>query len=289
MEGKKTSLKDLENSEVVTEKNEYEENFFDIFNLFTDMKNPILDKNTRDNIFLKILNIKNETKSDENLSHSKVKKVNLNREDNEIIPNINKSEKLFENEHSTAWNSKDIPKKRKYFRVDDAKIHFKVAINKFALNKLNSMIKKSCLSNKLKKKFHVPNYTLFTSNVRELDNSEFLSYQLKDILTIGKEQNFWQGNNYYNIQRIFNNRKFPEETKKIKDFLNLTYEDIIRLFYESENFQKFKDDELTEFFDEGIKKEKNICLLKDYGLIKLFKMTNKKRKREIFSIHYRYN
>ena len=114
MEGKKTSLKDLENSEVVTEKNEYEENFFDILNLFTDMKNPILDKNTRDNIFLKILNIKNETKSDENL--------NLNREDNEIIPNINKIEKLFENEHSTAWNSKDIPKKRKYFRVDDANI-----------------------------------------------------------------------------------------------------------------------------------------------------------------------
>ena len=58
MEGKKTSLKDLENSEVVTEKNEYEGNFFDIFNLFTDMKNPILDKNTRDNIFLKILNKK---------------------------------------------------------------------------------------------------------------------------------------------------------------------------------------------------------------------------------------
>lgn len=283
MKEKKTNLKDFENSEVVTEKNENEENLFDILNLFTDMKNPILDENIRDNIFLKILNIANETKPEEYLSHLLVKKVNPNRQDR------NKFEKLFEYEHSTAWNSKDIPKKRKYFRVDDAKIHFKVAINKFALNKLNLMINKSCLSNKLKKKFHVPNYTLFTSNVRELDNSEFLSYQLKDILTIGKEQNFWQGNNYYNIQRIFNNRKFPEETKKIKDFLNLTYEDIIRLFYESENFQEFKDDELTEFFDEGIKKEKNISLLKDYGLIKLFKMTNKKRKRQIFRIHYRYN
>jgi hypothetical protein len=63
----------------------------------------------------------------------------------------------------------------------------------------------------------------------------------------------------------------------------MTYEDIIKLFYKSEKFEEFKKDELTQFFNEGIKKEKNISLLEDDGLVRLFKMTKKKRKRNLFS------
>ena len=63
----------------------------------------------------------------------------------------------------------------------------------------------------------------------------------------------------------------------------MKYEDVIKLFYKSERFKEFKENETTKFFEEGIKKEKNISLLEDEGLIKLFQMTKKKRKREIFS------
>ena len=77
--------------------------------------------------------------------------------------------------------------------------------------------------------------------------------------------------------------KFPEKTKKIKDFLFLKYEDIIKQFYKSEKFDEFKKNELTQFFNEGIIKEKKISLLEENGLVKLFEMTKKKRKRELFS------
>jgi hypothetical protein len=45
----------------------------------------------------------------------------------------------------------------------------------------------------------------------------------------------------------------------------------------------FKNNELTKFFNDGIEKEKNISLLEEDGLVKLFQMTKKKRKRELFS------
>ena len=62
----------------------------------------------------------------------------------------------------------------------------------------------------------------------------------------------------------------------------MKYEDIIKMFYNSEEFKDFRKQEKTIFFDNGIKQEKNISLLKDGGLLDLFRMTNKKRKREIF-------
>ncbi len=80
-------------------------------------------------------------------------------------------------------------------------------------------------------------------------------------------------------------KKHPEKKKEIIDFLSLKYEEIIKLFYKSKKFKKFKENEMTKFFADGIKKEKNISLLEDDGLIKLFKMTNKKRKRKIFFYH----
>ena len=81
---------------------------------------------------------------------------------------------------------------------------------------------------------------------------------------------------------ILEYKKHPEKKKEIIDFLSLKYEEIIKLFYKSQKFNKFKENEMTKFFADGIKKEKNISLLEDDGLIKLFKMTNKKRKRKIF-------
>lgn len=84
------------------------------------------------------------------------------------------------------------------------------------------------------------------------------------------------------ISKILNYTKYPEKIKKIKDFLSLKYEDLIKLFYNSKKFEQFKDHELTKFFNDGIIKEKHISLLKQNGLLDLFKMTQKKRKKDFF-------
>lgn len=176
-----------------------------------------------------------------------------------------------------------ISKNRKFFRVDDLKKHFKVAISKFATEELNLLIEKSDLPRKLKKKIHLPNYKMFTSNVRELDNLNFLSFDLKNIFIHGKKEGNLQEDNEKKISNILNYNKDPEKIKEIKDFLFLKYEDIIKKFYKSEKFDEFKKKELTQFFNDGMIKVKNISLLKDNGLLDLFKMTNKKRKKQFFS------
>ena len=210
--------------------------------------------------------------SSENLSSSFFKKqeeINIENESHK-----NKFEIISKNNN-----------KNKYFRVDSAKIHFKVAVSQFFTEQINFLIKKSKLPKKLKKKIHLPHFKKFTSNPKEFDNFQFLSFDLKQILTFGKTDENLQGNNYKKILEISEYKKHPEKKKEIIDFLSLKYEEIIKLFYKSKKFQKFKENEMTKFFADGIKKEKNISLLEDDGLIKLFKTTNKKRKRKIFFSH----
>ena len=59
----------------------------------------------------------------------------------------------------------------------------------------------------------------------------------------------------------------------------MRYEDLIKMFYNSENFNTFKEDKKTIFFNDGTKAQEGFSLLEDYGLIKLFKILKKKRKR----------
>ena len=193
------------------------------------------------------------------------------------ISNSGQSTNLFAKENSFKSHP------RKYFRVDDAKKHFKVAISQYATETINTLIKDSGLPKKYKKKIHLPHHQKFSSNPKELDNYEFLSFTLKDVFTYGKIDGNLQARNEENISKILKCDKFPEKTKKIKDFLFLKYEDIIKQFYKSEKFDEFKKGELTQFFNEGIIKEKKISLLEENGLVKLFEMTKKKRKRELFS------
>ena len=207
----------------------------------------------------------------------------------EIKKMIFSTKKPNENEetHPNSRKDDDDVKKsvsRKYFRVEDAKKHIKKAISQFATEELNRLIKISELGAKFKKTIHVPNYKLFTSNSKELDNLDFLTFSLKKVFTYGKKDGNRQDKNEKNLSRILEYKKYPEKTKKIKEFLDLTYEQIIKLFYKSSNFEEFRNTKLTQFFDEGIKSQKKISLLEDEGLLKLFEMTKKKRKRNFTSV-----
>ena len=170
-----------------------------------------------------------------------------------------------------------------YYRLDMAKKHFKVQISQFATVKLNNLIEKSNLPNELKQPVHLPNSKEFTSKVTESFNYKCLSLSLREIFIIGKEKLQNQNNEYFNkifeYFEKFGKDNLPESLKEIKEFLEMNYEQLIMKFYDSSEFNSFKEDNRSKFFNDGIKVEKGFSILENYGLIRLFKMIGRKRKR----------
>ena len=55
----------------------------------------------------------------------------------------------------------------------------------------------------------------------------------------------------------------------MRDFVEKTYEELIKDFYLSEEFEEFKKSELAQFHDEGVIKQEKISLLEENGFIRL--------------------
>ena len=174
-----------------------------------------------------------------------------------------------------------------YWRFDATKKHWKSKISQFCEERLNKLIKGSDLPEALKIPIHKPNSLSFTANVKAKDNFGFLSESLKDIFSIGKDTEDLQKQNYDAFTKIFNyftiigNDHLPESLQKLKDFLEMSYEDLIRMFYDSDDFITFREDYMTKYYDEGTKDQEGFSLLEDYGLIKVFKTLKKKRRRTL--------
>ena len=174
---------------------------------------------------------------------------------------------------------------QKNWRFDMAKKHWKTYISKVARKQINKLIKESDLPQSLKMKIHAPNSKLFTANVNVKDNFDFLFKNLREIFTIGKEEGLQKQNNEF-ITNIYNHfekigdNNLSERIRKVKNFFEMKYEELIRKFYESDEFHEFKEQKDTKFYDEGTFKQEGFSLTEDYGLIKLFKMVNKKRTRD---------
>ena len=170
-----------------------------------------------------------------------------------------------------------------YWRFDAAKKHWKTKISNISTDYINKKIKRSDLLEEYKKKIHKPNSLLFTANVKELDNCDFLEKDLRTIFTIGKENNPNQQNNEYNISKIYEYfekvgyNNLSDKMLEIKNFLEMKYEDLIKKFYESDEFINFKNEEKTLFFDKGTKKQEGFAISEDLGLIRIFR---RKRKRD---------
>ena len=215
------------------------------------------------------------------------------KEDKIIYSTKNSSDKKaeFKIEKLLFTSEKDIsnefPKKDKnnglpsYFRMDMAKKYYKTKISQFATSKLNKYIKKSNLPFKLKKNIHLPSSKLFTSKVTERINYNSLYYTLRKIFTIGKEKDKLQKDNFTNISKIdgyiqnLADEQLSERILNIQNFLDMNYEDLIRMFYDSEEFLVFKNEKLTEFFDNGVLSQEGFKLSEGYGLIRLFKTLKK--------------
>jgi hypothetical protein len=229
----------------------------------------------------------NPNKNVDDLYNTKLENEKINKEDenkNSTRPTSDKKEDTKINKiHKFKTQKTELPA---YWRMDMVKKHWKSKISDYAKDKLNELIERSELPNKIKQTIHVPDSKKFTSNVTVTANAQFLDYNMIDIFTIGKDTENLPKQNFHNISQILEYfrkvgyDKLSDNLRTLKDFLEMSYEDLIRMFYNSYEFLEFKNENKTIFYDEGLIKQEQFSLLKEYGLIKLFKMIKKKRNRD---------
>lgn len=223
----------------------------------------------------------NPKKNDEEFYNQKIENNGENEKKGSTLPSSDNSQ--VSKIHKFETKRANLPS---YWRMDMAKKHWKSKISEYAKKELNNLIIDSELPEKLKKTIHVPDSKTFTSNVAVTANARFLNYNMIEIFTIGKETEKLPKQNYETISKILEYFKeigydnLSNNLRKLKKFLEMSYEDLIIMFYNSFEFLDFKNNEKTIFYDEGMLKQEKLSLLKDYGLIRLFKLIKKKRKRD---------
>ena len=186
-----------------------------------------------------------------------------------IIPDIKINEKIFD----IVKVNKNKPKAPKYIRIDDYKILWRTKINKFYIRMLNDAIKQSDLPSEYKKIIHSPSYKKFTEVVKSYSAYKDLQRSMKDILCIGKETQKNQIQNYTNIRNIeivYENNHTPT-IGKIVGLLRMSYEEVIRMYYDTKMYKEIIHDDKARANDEELIRQKGITLFDEYGLITLFK------------------
>lgn len=186
-----------------------------------------------------------------------------------IIPDIKINEKIFD----IIKVNQNNPKAPKYLRIDDYKILWRTKINKFYIRMLNDAIKQSDLPSEYKKIIHSPSYKKFTEVVKSYSAYKDLQRSMKDILCIGKETQKNQIQNYTNIRNIeivYENNHTPT-IGKIVGLLRMSYEEVIRMYYDTKMYKEIIHDDKARANDEELIRQKGITLLDEYGLITLFK------------------
>jgi len=260
-------------------------------------------QNELDQNYEEIHSYSNENNYPPNIQENK---INIDNEilyefNNENIKNISTKENSNENKetknekvpkHSSSKEEAKIGKIPKfqtkiaslsYWRFDSAKKYWKTKISNISTYFINKKIRTSDMPKEYKKKIHKPNSLLFSANVKESDNCAFLEKDLRTIFTIGKENSSNQKDNDYNISKIFEYfekigyNNLSDKMLEIKNFFEMKYENLIKKFYESDEFINFKKEEKTVFFDRGTKEQEGFSISENLGLIRLFK---RKRKRD---------
>jgi hypothetical protein len=186
-----------------------------------------------------------------------------------IIPDIKINEKIFD----IIKVNQNNPKAPKYLRIDDYKILWRTKINKFYIRMLNDAIKQSDLPSEFKKIIHSPSYKKFTEVVKSYSAYKDLQRSMKDILCIGKETQKNQIQNYTNIRNIeivYENNHTPT-IGKIVGLLRMSYEEVIRMYYDTKMYKEIIHDDKARANDEELIRQKGITLFDEYGLITLFK------------------
>ena len=162
-----------------------------------------------------------------------------------------------------------------YWRFDSAVKFLKTNIIDYAFQQLKNLIQESDLPSELKaKKLFLPNSTLFTAVASMKENYKFLSKTVKEIFCIGKENakcSKQQENDkaLSQILEMVKSSNLSESNEKLREFMDKTYEELIKDFYRTDEFGKIKNSEIAEFHDEGMIKQEKLSLLEEDGLLNL--------------------
>ena len=150
-------------------------------------------------------------------------------------------------------------------RCDSLLIRFKSVLGKWFIKTLNSRLK-SILKRKIK--FFSFNYKKFTIIVSYLKNKKWLDEKIKDLLILGDEPN--QTKNKKALKSLY--KKNFEELNAIKNLLEQNYRNIIELFYLSEDFIIFKNEQKIKELNNNFVKIMEISLLEHNGFIKFLEL-----------------
>ena len=201
--------------------------------------------------------------------------------------NKEKQEKSKEEENKIKLVKKAEKKEKKFLSINKKeKINFIIEekkqkcrydylikkIKKYAFSikakkQLEDLIKKCRFQGALKNaKVYLPDYQVFTSTTKYKKNHEFLLMTLREIFSLGNKQK-----NVDLFNRISNSTNYQnqEAYNELTTYLSKTGEEIIMEFYDSQDFQKFKEKNKED--DENFKQEKKFSFMENYGFLKLIK------------------
>jgi len=171
--------------------------------------------------------------------------------------------------------AKDIQKRNDYI-----KNFFKTYFNRFLKNHGNKVIQNSKLPKKFKKmKIMSLSRKSFSTITKNSDNYKFLSFKVKELFAYYnikkcKGECSYQKRNKERIEAIL---KFIDESEdksiyeEVKSFFNMTLEEAYVLFFQSEEFKEFQEDEKVITIDEEVKVVNGVSLREKYGFIQLIK------------------
>ena len=265
------------------------DNEFDIVSPLLEPLFPNFDEDAENYYSLKEDSLNDELKPDSMLNQlidNKEKGENQIKADEKIIPEIKGcstnittfNNKKRSNPDKQIFSIRKEPKRPvqklpAYWRFDAAIKWFKTNSVQYILGELKRLIKGSDIPEEFKsKKLYLPNSDLFSAVASMPVNYRFLSLTVKEILGLGKEKHSKQRESYQTlsaIQEAIKDSPISEANDRLREFLEKTYEELIKDFYLSEEFEEFKKSKIAQFHDEGVIKQEKISLLEENGFIRL--------------------
>ena len=258
---------------IFSQKNLNNNNIFNInknANYYNERKSLIFNNEKENN---KKLNLKiEEGVSESNLSQEKEK------ESKNLFNSISNSKEINVN------NSETNSVYRQDYYIKQFKVQYSIWLRNILNSKLMSFLCK-IKSGKRNIKFYPLNSLTFTANPKYNDNKIFLSMKIKEILIVGINGNRSsnQKKNKENIELVEKmGEQYNNSNDDLIEFLNMTMEQSIYMFYKSEQFLNFKNSTQAKINDNKFFNEKKFSLLENNGFIYLIKNFNGNSKSESY-------
>ena len=203
--------------------------------------------------------------------------LSLEKENKSIFNSIPKIQEIKRN------NSEPLCIYRQDYFIKQFKVQYSIWLRNILNSKLILFLNK-INSSKKNIKFYPLNSLTFTANPKYKDNKIFLAMKIKEILIVGINGNRSsnQKKNKENIELIEKmGEQYNNSNDDLIEFLNMTMEQSMYIFYQSEQFSKFKNSTQAKINDNKFYNEKKFSLLENNGFIYLIKNFNGNSKSEI--------